>query len=34
MDPLFEKGKKEAKKGATKGDLGFSSCVAEPQPGK
>lgn len=24
--PLFEQGKKEAKKGAPKGDLGFSSC--------
>jgi len=34
QDPLFEKGKKETKKGATKEDPGFASCVAEFPPGK
>lgn len=33
-DPLFEEGKKEARKGTTKETLDFPSCGAEPQPGK
>lgn len=32
--PLYKEGKKEVKKGETRGNLGFSICDAEPQAGK